>query len=395
MPTLASSELCTGCAACLNACAQSAITMKKTTIGFLIPIIDTAKCVDCGRCEKACPPINPLSTTSNHNPKTYAMWSEPDRQKSSSGGAFSAFARYVLKQNGVVFGATFDKDLHCKHIEIQKVEDLDALRGSKYVQSQIGDTFKRIKYYLKNNRKVLFCGTPCQVAGLRKFLLKPDPNLLTLDLICHGVPSEAVFHEYIKKISKDLNIKIDGYEFRDRDGWAKAPYISVCGKFHRVYGVEALYMEAFNAAAIFRECCYNCHYSSLPRVGDCTIGDFWGIGRYGKPFKHDTMKGVSLVLANTKTGEIALHQLERCYIEERTLEEALIENQSLKNPSRLYPNHNNIIKDFLNPQMTLKAIDSKYKLVDHSLKATVKNISSRLGLFTLGKRIYNWYKTIS
>ena len=114
------------------------------------------------------------------------------------------------------------------------------------------------------------------------------------------------------------------------------------------------------------------------------------------PGKHDTMKGVSLVLANTEIGEIALHQLERCYIEERTLEEALIENQSLKNPStRLTPNHNNIIKDFLNPQMTLKAIDSKYKLVDHSLKATVKNMSLRLGLFTLVKRIYNWYKTLS
>ena len=151
-------------------------------------------------------------------------------------------------------------------------------------------------------------------------------------------------------------------------------------------------MEAFNASAIFRKCCYQCPYSSIPRVGDCTLGDFWGIGRYGKPFKHDTMKGVSLVLANTKQGEVAIHQLTDCYIERRTLDEALIENHNLKKAS--LPNHNreNVIKDFLNPQMTLKTIDNKYRLVDHSIKATTKNIASKLGLFSLIKRVYNWYK---
>lgn len=204
-----------------------------------------------------------------------------------------------------------------------------------------------------------------------------------------------VFQGYLKKFSSRFAAFPAGYEFRDRDGWGKAPSVSVCGKFHRIYGVDALYMEAFNASAIFRKCCYSCPYSGLPRVGDCTLGDFWGIGRYGKPFKHDTMKGVSLVLANTEAGEAAMRQLKDCYIEERTLEEALIENHNLNEPSTLNPNRDNIIRDFLNPMMTSKDIDRKYKLVDHSLKATVKNVASRLGLFSIVKRIYNWYKVNS
>lgn len=395
MPTLASPETCTGCAACLNACTHSAITMTADTEGFLIPHVDNNKCVECGLCEKVCPVISPLQDKGSANPRTYAVWSEPDRRVSSSGGAFSAFARYILSQGGIVFGAAFDKDLHCKHIGIQGLDGLAALRGSKYVQSEIGDTFAQVRNYLRTDRKVLFCGTPCQIAGLKNFLRKPYPNLLTLDLICHGVPSDAVFHGYLKKISSRFAADVKGYEFRNRDGWGKTPSVSVCGKFRRIYGVDALYMEAFNASAIFRKCCYQCPYSSIPRVGDCTLGDFWGIGRYGKPFKHDTMKGVSLVLANTEQGEAAIHQLSDCYIEERTLKEALIENHNLKKTSLPNRNRENVIKDFLNPQMTLKSIDAKYSLVDHSMKATAKTWASRLGLFSLAKRIYNWYKVKS
>ena len=395
MPTLASPETCTGCAACLNACTHSAITMTTDAEGFLTPNVDNSKCVECKLCEKACPVISPLQDKGFMNPRAYAVWSEPDRKVSSSGGAFSAFARYVLQQGGVVFGTAFDEELHCKHIEIQDIDGLAPLRGSKYVQSEIGDTFAQVRNHLRADRKVLFCGTPCQVAGLKNFLRKPYPNLLTLDLICHGVPSDAVFQGYLKKISNRFAADVEGYEFRDRDGWGKAPSVSVCGKFRRIYGVDALYMESFNASAIFRKCCYQCPYSSIPRVGDCTLGDFWGIGRYGNPFKHDTMKGVSLVLANTEQGKAAIHQLADCYIEERTLEEALIENHNLKKASFPNQNRESIIKDFLDPLKTLDAIDTKYKLVDHSIKATAKNIASRLGLFSLVKRIYNWYKVKS
>ena len=392
MPTLASPETCTGCAACLNACAHSAITMNADAEGFLAPNVDNNKCVECKLCEKVCPVISPLQDKGFMHPSTYAVWNEPDRRVSSSGGAFSAFARHVLSQGGVVFGAAFDEDLHCKHIEIQDMDGLAALRGSKYIQSEIGDTFVQVRKHLRANRKVLFCGTPCQVAGLKNFLKKTYPNLLTLDLICHGVPSDAVFQGYLKKISSRFAADVEGYEFRDRDGWGKAPSVSVCGKFRRIYGVDALYMEAFNASAIFRKSCYQCPYSGIPRVGDCTLGDFWGIGRYGKPFKHDTMKGVSLVLTNTSQGETALQELTDCFIEERTLEEALIENHNLKSSSVLNPNRESIITDFLNPDVSLQTIATKYKLVDRSMKARVKTVATRLGLFSLVKRMYNWYK---
>ena len=392
MPILASLETCTGCAACQNACTHSAITMTANAEGFLIPHVDNNKCVECKLCEKVCPVITPLQDKGTVSPRTYAVWSEPDRRVSSSGGAFSAFARYVLSQGGVVFGAAFDEKQHCKHIEIQNVDELAALRGSKYVQSEIGDTFTQVRNRLRAERKVLFCGTPCQVAGLKNFLRKPYPNLLTLDLICHGVPSDAVFQGYLKKFSSRFAADVESYEFRDRDGWGFTPSVSICGKFRRIYGVDALYMEAFNASAIFRKCCYQCPYSGIPRVGDCTLGDFWGIGRYGKPFKHDTMKGVSLVLTNTSQGEAALQELTDSFIEERTLEEALIENHNLKSASEFNPNRESIISDFLNPDVSLQTIATKYKLVDRSMKARVKTFATRLGLFSLVKRMYNWYK---
>ena len=199
MPILALPERCTGCAACFNACGHAAITMDRDGDGFLIPTVDPSKCVECKLCEKSCPVLQPLSEAVILSPKVFAMWSGPDRRLSSSGGAFSAFARQVLSEGGVVFGAAFDQDLHCRHVEIRRVEDLSPLRGSKYVQSEIGDVFKRVKEHLKAARKVLFCGTPCQVAGLKRFLRKPDENLLTLDLICHGVPSDEVFQSYLKK----------------------------------------------------------------------------------------------------------------------------------------------------------------------------------------------------
>lgn len=151
-------------------------------------------------------------------------------------------------------------------------------------------------------------------------------------------------------------------------------------------------MEAFNASAIFRKCCYSCEYSSIPRVGDCSIADFWGIGRYGVPFKHDVMQGVSLVIVNTEQGKKTLEELEEVFVEQRTLREALIENPNLKTPSLYNPKRDAIISAFLNPSRSLVDIDKEFQLVDHSLKATVRNWVDKVGLFNVFKRVYNWYK---
>lgn len=400
MPLLSDPCRCTGCAACMNVCAKQAITMRADKEGFLQPSVDEALCVQCGLCTKTCPVLSPLPPWGGAGPEVYAAWHRGDRRVSSSGGAFSAFARRTLEKKGVVFGAAFDDRLHLRHVGVMDVEELSALRGSKYVQSEIGDTFGRIRNELKNGREVMFCGTPCQVAGLRSFLHKPYDNLLTLDLACHGVPSERVFHRYLKKLKNRLGFAekglcIENYEFRRRDGWGKAPSVSTGSNCHQLYGVDALYMEAFNASALFRKSCYHCPFAALPRIGDITIADFWGIGRHGVPFKHDVMKGVSLVIANSERGKRAMEDLgDETFTERRTLEEALVENHNLNHSSAMHPQRDEIIEAFLRDDVTLDEIDTKYHLTDRSLKGRVKTWAIKNGLFDQTKRIYNWYKTL-
>ena len=399
MPQLARHEDCTGCMACYNACSHQAIEIVKDKKGFLQPEVNAEKCVECKLCEKSCPIVTPLEAR-EPNPHAYAAWYEEDRKISSSGGAFSAFARKVLAEDGVVFGAAFDNALHLRHVAVESLERLEPLRGSKYVQSEVGETFRTVRQYLKDGRKVLFCGTPCQVAGLRGFLRKDYDNLLTADLACHGVPSGEVFQSYLKKLNNRLGIaegglRIESFEFRRRDGWGLAPSISTESYCRPLYGVDALYMEAFDKSALFRESCYHCPFAKIPRVGDVTLADFWGLGRHGKKFKHDVTKGVSLILVNTEKGQKALSALDKdTFVEERTLEEALIENHNLKGSSSCHFNRNEIIEAFLDKQTSLEDIDRKFHLVDRSLKGQIKMWSLKLGLFERVKVFYNWYKAL-
>lgn len=395
MPQLATLDKCTGCGACANICNHSAITMKEDVEGFLLPSVEQSSCVDCKLCEKACPVLN-LVPMGAEKPSVYAMWSNLDRTVSSSGGAFSAFARLVLARGGVVFGTIYDKSMRLHHGETDTVDGLYAMRGSKYIQSDTEDSYRKIRAYLKDGRWVLFTGTPCQVAGLRSYLRKDYETLLTLDLACHGVPSNKIFHNYLEKLQKRLGfaekgLRIENYEFRRRDGWGKSPSIST-PKLRNLYGVDALYMEAFNACAIFRESCYHCDYAKVPRVGDCTIADFWGIGRYGTAFPHNTRQGVSLVLANTGKGKAALNALYDIFIEERDLKEALVENHNLKAVSKRHPYRDEIVRAFLDKNVPLDEIDSKYHLRDKSIKGMIKTLADKIGLFDVAKTVYDVYK---
>lgn len=391
MIKLASKEKCTGCAACYNACGRNAISMTADGEGFLFPVINEKQCVECGHCIKSCPILEERQNENAEKPKAFAVWSDADRTVSSSGGAFSAFARLILEKQGLVFGAAFDEKLQCQHKAVDNVDGLEPLRGSKYVQSFIGDTFKQVKEALRKDRFVLYCGTPCQIAGLKNYLRKNHDNLLLVDLACHGVPSQAVFDAYIAKISTRFAGRgiVDGFEFRRRDGWGSAPSVSLGGKFRSLFGKDNLYMTAFDKSMTFRRSCYSCPFAQLPRVGDITLADFWGLGRHGKPFKHDVMKGVSLVLVNNEKGERFMTKLgDGVFVEERTLDEALIENHNIQHPSTLNPQRINVIKAFLSG-MSLDEIDAQYHVVDRSVKGMAKDIATKWHLFTLVKYVYN------
>lgn len=314
---------CCGCDACVQRCPKSCITMREDNEGFLYPEVDREVCIDCGLCEKVCPVIHqeekrkPLAV--------YAVKHKDDkiRISSSSGGAFTALAESVIDEDGVVFGARFDEDWSVFHDYTDTKEGLAAFRGSKYVQSRIGDSFKKAEYFLKAGRKVLFSGTPCQIAGLKRFLRKEYDNLLTVDFICHGVPSPGVWREYLKEETarqcggkntvlshpniKERDARIESISFRDkRLGWKKYSFaltLSVPnghGAKNTVLLSEPLnkniFLRGFLTDLYLRPSCHACPAKSFKSGSDITIGDFWGV-QYVMP-EIDDDKGVSVAFVH-------------------------------------------------------------------------------------------------
>lgn len=342
-------NLCTGCSACSQACPKNAINMNTNEEGFLYPEIDNNLCTDCKLCKKTCP-INNYNFN-NKYPKAYAIMAIDEvRKVSSSGGAFSVFAEYILNEGGVVCGAAFDENMVVKHQIIDKKENLQSLRGSKYVQSNLEDSYKSIKNYLDTNKKVFFVGTPCQVAGLKNFLNKNYNNLLTADLICHGVPSPLVLKKYIEEEfngEKVLNIN-----FRDKkDGWGGA-YVTTTSTTTGIYSkkdYEDTYLTAFFANISLRESCYNCQYTKLPRVGDITLADCWGASS-----DIDDKKGTSTLFINNQNGENVFEKIKTNF---KLVKNIPYENQvkiqpHLRMPASQHPSRKEFMED-LN-RMSLK-----------------------------------------
>lgn len=294
---------CTGCTACEKTCPLNAIAMQFNAEGFLYPAIDSEKCIDCGKCARVCHAVKKYDSQNNLTIYSYSAADEV-RMESSSGGAFYLLAESVIKKGGVVFGAAYDSGSgYVRHFSSDE-KSLQEIMRSKYVQSILDNTYLLIKKGLDAKREVLFCGTPCQVAGLLSYLGEKPDNLLTVDFVCHGVPSPKFFNDYVKQNERKTGKKNNNVTFREkRFGWRDQHicYYADDGSVSTVRSKDDIYYRSFLGNLILRKACFNCRYP-IHHLSDITLMDLWSI-------RGDDDKGVSGIMANTPQGQIVLKQL--------------------------------------------------------------------------------------
>ena len=335
---------CCGCGACMNICAHHAISMQEDPYGFLYPHIDSEVCVNCGLCKMVC---NYQNHDVEHIPHQAFAAKGKDIQltrKSTSGGIFASIAKEFIEEGGYVCGASFDNEWNVKHIIISKTVDIYKLQGSKYLQSSIGDCYVEVKELLVKGKNVLFSGTPCQVDGLYGFLRKKYENLITIDIVCHGVPNNRMFHDYLKYLEKKNNGTISLFAFRDKGlGWGchgKVVFDTPSGKVEKKqWESSTSYIHYFRGGWIYRENCYHCKYACKHRPADITLGDFWGIEKVHSEYLGkggwNEEEGVSLVLVNTNKGKNIINKYSNVLeLRPSTYEKASSWNGNLKHPTR-------------------------------------------------------------
>lgn len=310
MITINNKKDCTGCHACANICSQNCISMESDTEGFWYPEVDYLKCIKCGLCIEVCPIINKKNV--QNKPIAYACINKNEsvRLESSSGGIFTLIAEKIIDKDGVIFGAGFDDDFSVSHRYIETNEELDMFRGSKYVQSKIGDTYTQVKNFLKHGREVLFSGTPCQIGGLKSYLGQTYDNLFCIDIICHGVPSPRVWQKYISYRENYVGAKIRRIAFRLKNvGWKRysVSFLFNNDTEYRQPLDKDLYMKAFLNDICLRPSCYACAYKSLHRESDITLADFWGIQNMLPEMDDD--QGTSLIFVNSVYGQSMFEQI--------------------------------------------------------------------------------------
>lgn len=345
-------EKCVGCWSCLNSCVHQAIRVEKDVCGFRYPRIDSTKCVDCGLCRSVCPVINKAEM--NFPKACYAVKvkSEKELATCASGGAASAISRYIIRMGGIVYGCSGDDIRHVRHIRVVNEENLSSLKGSKYVQSDLNTTFCEVKADLKSGKRVLFIGTPCQVGGLKAFLRHEYPNLVTIDLVCHGVPSQQLLNDNLDYYhTKEHDFAENTVHFREKKtyeknqiqsakieyGWffsKNQPYSLISKR--KAYYKDA-YMFGFLRGLFFRECCYRCAYAYSARIGDLTLSDFWGLSPDSGML---VGQGVSSVLLNTEKGCNLFRELgKEVDSVSREIQESIMGNGQLQHPSFRHPHY--------------------------------------------------------
>lgn len=328
---------CTGCSACKSICPKNAIEFKDDFAGYRYPVVNIDKCVDCSLCEKVCPIINPVSIEHQFDkPKIKAAWNldEKIRLNSTSGGLFSALADAFINNGGYVVGAEYDKHFGINHTIISDTRDIEKLRQSKYAQSDLNGVFRKIKTLLINDEKVMFCGSPCQVAGLKKFLMKEYDNLFLVDFICRGIISQKIYKNYLKSVERHSNSKIEKIHFKNKDfGWNRfSTKISLNNgeTYHKDRYTDEYMVGYLKYNLYLRPCCHDCKFKTIPRVSDISLGDFWGIGNAKKEL--DNNKGTSVVIINSEKGESLFDNIKNAiFSEDSTLEQVNEGNACLLN----------------------------------------------------------------
>lgn len=307
---------CTGCMLCKAICPTQAIKVAERN-GYLYPTIDSNLCVKCGMCDRCCPQINADVLKLGKLQDIYVAKNKDDkeRDKSTSGGMYILFAKFVIERGGVIYGAGYTTDMYVKHMRATNLEEAKKFQGSKYVQSDMAEVYPLLEKDLRNKTLVLFTGTPCQIAAVQEFIIRkrlPSDQMITVEILCYGVPSPKVFSDHMRFLN-DSSKRVVDYKFRDkRDGWSNQ-YIHSAQFSNgeeiyrdiRLQGFEKLFWYHYSV----RESCFHCKYNSEERCADITIGDCWGVDRIVPEITDN--KGVSQVKVNTERGKTVWDQIKR------------------------------------------------------------------------------------
>lgn len=352
---------CSGCSACAQVCPRQCITMQADEEGFLYPKVDETVCIHCGLCEKICPVLHKKDASSS-TPTAYAGYNKDEsiRMQSSSGGLFTLFASAIIARGGVVFGAGFNEEFDVVHSYVETVDGLAKFRGSKYVQSKIGDTYKQAEEFLKQDRWVLFTGTPCQIGGLYAYLRKDYDKLLTQDIICHGVPSPLVWTKYKQYLTEKNKQCINNIYFRDKtEGWARFSMriIFADGQEYRKNLSKDTMMQFFLRDLCLRPSCYNCSFKEKNRPSDITLADYWGINAISPEINDD--KGISLLILNSPQGHMFFENIkDRIICKDTEIDRALFYNPAMIRSAKKPTNRDNFMRD-INTK-TIVELEKKY-----------------------------------
>lgn len=344
-------ENCTGCGACVQRCPKQCISWTTKEFDFRYPRVDEASCINCGLCEKVCPIDKELKAPTAQ--KAYAAVHKDSAvlEKSTSGGAFTALADTIFSRGGVVYGAAMLNGMQVKHIRTEDKSSFADLRSSKYLQSDTGTTYQMVEQDLKQGKVVLYSGTPCQIDGLKCFLRKEYENLYTADIVCHGVGSQAYFDKYME-FAKERYGKIKALRFRSKEyaGWSCGGGVVVVDTSNSEKKIpyrdfDNYYYSYFLSGDIYRKCCYSCKYANTKRVGDFSLGDYWGVEALKLPLQ--TEDGCSLLLVNNNRAEKLLETVVDLDKVETTIEQAAHCNKQLNEPSRLPESRQKRIEEYV------------------------------------------------